>query len=208
MLKTKFVFSKRFFVVLFIMLLSIFSLFILGCKNNTNDDTGLNVKSNDGDYPSPHIVVHYKTEKRYLNVGEDLKISVSFGKFRDYKNLDYYELRSSTAELIMKRGKRNIQLTSFEIVATQSLKIIDDFSLDDYKGTFTSDENVLNVTIPSDWFDNSWDCLDFALMVKEVFSTNGTEHTYDGGVGAPLYYKIIGDQIKLYGSFYEFKNDK
>ena len=200
---------KKIHKILLIMTLIIFPLLVFGCKNNTNEDTGLNVKSSDGDSFPAHIVVHYKTEKRYLNVGEDLKISVSFGKIRDYKNVDYYEIRSSTAELIMKRGKRNIQLTSFEIVATQSLKIIDDFSLDDYKGTFTSDENVLNVTIPSDWFDNSWDCLVFSLMITEVFSTNGTEHTLDGGgVGAPLYYKIIGDQIKLYGSFYEFKNDK
>ena len=196
---------KKIHKFLLIMTLIIFPLFVFGCKNNTNEDTGLNVKSSDGDSFPPPIVVHYKTEKRYLNIGEDLKISVSFGRYNDYGS----NLKSSTAELIMRRLNTDEHYTNYDGVYNQSLKIIDDFSSDEYKGTFTSDENVLNVTIPSDWFDNSWDCLVFSLMITEVFSTNGTEHTLDGGgVGAPLYYKIIGDQIKLYGSFYEFKNDK
>ena len=208
MLKTKFVFSKRFFVVLFIMLLSIFSLFILGCKNNTNDDTGLNVKSSDGDSFPAHIVVHYKTEKRYLNIGEDLNVSVSFGKIRDYNNVDYYEIRSSTAELIMRRVKWNTQLTHYEIVDIQDLKKIDDFSTNEYKGTFKSDKNVLNVTIPSEWFNDSFDSFVFMLNVREEFVKDEVEDIYDGGVGASLYFRIIEDKIKLYGSFYDFKNDK
>ena len=85
---------------------------------------------------------------------------------------------------------------------------IDDFSPDDYKGTFASDENVLNVTIPSEWFNDSFDSFVFMLNVREEFVKDEVEDIYDSGVGASLYFRIIEDKIKLYGSFYDFKNDK
>ena len=195
---------KKIHKFLLIMTLIIFPLFVFGCKNNTNEDTGLNVKSSDGDsFPAP-IVVHYKTEKRYLNIGEDLKISVSFGRYNDYGS----NLKSSTAELIMRRVKWNTQLTHYEIVDIQDLKKIDDFSTNEYKGTFKSDKNVLNVTIPSEWFNDSFDSFVFMLNVREEFVKDDVEDIYDGGVGASLYFRIIEDKIKLYGSFYDFKNDK
>ena len=46
------------------------------------------------------------------------------------------------------------------------------------------------------------------LNVREEFVKDEVEDIYDGGVGASLYFRIIEDKIKLYGSFYDFKNDK
>jgi len=193
--------------VFFMMFLIVFSFFLIGCKNENDSivDKGLNVDSvEDGCLKAPYYVVHCKTQKRFLDIGEDLNVSVSFGTTRDYDALSNVVFKSATAELLMKRTK---QLTDSEEIDSQTLKIIDDFSLDEYKETFTSEINVVNVTIPSQWFDNSCDSFVFSLRVTEKFLSDDVETIYDKGAGVALYYRIIGEQIKLYGSFYEFKND-
>ena len=195
--------------VFFMMFLISFSFFVVGCKNENDSivDNGLNVKSTDGTLFPPPFVVHYKTEKRFLSIGEDLNVSISFGRILDYKDRTSLELKSATAELLMIRDKWDYQFLHYERIDSQILKVIDDFSLDEYKETFTSENNIVNITIPSQWFDNSWDCVTFYLKTLEVFSTKDIEDVYELGTGACLYYRIIGEQIKLYGRFYEFKND-
>ena len=193
--------------VFFMMFLIIFSFFLIGCKNENDSivDNGLYVKSSvEGGCQKSHYLVEYKTQKRFLDIGEDLNVSVSFGRTRDYDALSNVVFKSATAELLMKRTN---QLTDYEEIDSQTLKIIDDFSLDEYKETFTSEKNVVNVTIPSQWFDNSSDSFVFSLRVTEKYLSDDVEIIYDQGAWVSLYYRIIGEQIKLYGSFYKFKND-
>ena len=195
--------------VFFMMFLIIFSFFLIGCKNENDSivDKGLNVNSSvdDGCLESSDVVVHCKTQKRFLDIGEDLNVSVSFGRTCDYEDLSGGD--SVTAELLMKRTKWNNQLTDYEEIDSQTLKIIDDFSLDEYKGTFTSEKNVVNVTIPAQWFNNSCDSFVFDLRVTEKYLFDDAAIINHQGAEVSLYYRIIGEQIKLYGSFYEFKND-
>ena len=192
------------------MFLIIFSLFLIVCKNENDSivDKGLNVNSSvdDGCLESSDVVVHCKTQKRFLDIGEDLNVSVSFGRPRDYDDVSSLGFKT-TAELLMIRNKWDYQFLNYEKIDSHTLKIIDDFSLDEYKGTFTSEKNVVNVTIPAQWFNNSCDSFVFSLRVTEKFLSDDGETIYDKGAWISLYYRIIGEQIKLYGNFYEFKND-
>lgn len=195
-------------ILLFLLTMNL-SLFIVGCKKDTDtfENRGLDVKSTDGDLRPPDIVVHYKTDKRVLEIGEDLPVIVSFGRRRDYDELYKSSLKSVTAELSMRTPMINSVFLD-DYIECLSLKTINDFSRDEYRGTFTSDENVVNVIIPSKWFDSRSDAIVFTLMVEEEYfsETENIIRKSTGGAAA-LYFRLDGNKVKLYGSGYDFNND-
>ncbi len=195
-------------ILLFLLTMNL-SLFIVGCKKDTDifENRGLDVKSTDGNSRPPDIVVHYKTDKRVLEVGEDLPVIVSFGRTRDYAEPYKSSIKSVTAELSMRTPTINSVFFD-DYIECLSLKTINDFSRDEYRGTFTSDENVVNVIIPSKWFDSRSDAIVFTLMVEEeYFSENENIIRKSTGGAASLYFRIDGNKVKLYGSSYDFNND-
>ena len=201
---------KKFLTIVFLILVIIFTIFIVGCKKNEEPeefvDKALDVRSSDGDlFPGLHIV-HYKTEKSLIDVGEDLPISISFGTYEEYWRYEEGTFDSVTAEFIMQRGKWDEKITKGEALDSVLLKKIDDFTLDDYYGTFTSEENTINMIIPAEMFDCNCGYIVFALQVIEVLANQKPLDCYGVAI-AGINYLIDSNKIKLYRNTYELKKD-
>ena len=203
---------KKFLTIVFLILVISSTIFIVGCKKNEEPkefvDKALDVTSSAGDgcLPSSLQVVHYKTEKSLIDVGEDLPISISFGTYEEYWEYKEGTFDSVTAEFLMEHGKWDEKITNPEDLDIVVLKKIDDFTLDDYKGTFTSEENTINMIIPAEMFNYNRGYFIFRIDVIEVLA-NQKEFEYHSGAAAGLFYIIDSNKIKIYRDEFEFKKD-
>lgn len=186
--------------------LMIFSLVGCGSKEHFGLQAGFTTGS---DEPAPPINVAFMTEKSQIKIGEDLVVEVYCQPQNDYTQSGALK---HTAELFVRRGNfhngvQNPQPTEEDILLRQ----IADFWSEEYRwevdaqGKFVGKKEV--VIIPAEWFSDEIGAFSWIVLSQVTFSADSPEREIRESGSIALYYRLDGENVILYATFYDFVND-
>ena len=201
-----------------IVILLLFSVASLTACGNGDKNMGLKVGFGaDAGEPAPPIKCAYTSEKSKLKVGEDFTIKLYYGAIGAGYDATFDPPPTSvSAVLKMKHeiyGAMDSTGGSYasELVEELTLKEIDDFATPEYLWQCSSETGESSATetvvIPANWFVGEKGAIGWSVLATIVFSDESHEPEFSEGGGVALYYRIEGENIILYGSYYNFFND-
>lgn len=165
----------------------------VGCSED--NDVGVRGSNNWGDCgAAPPIKVEFASEHSKVKSDSDVGIELFYEATSNYNRVYYPERISVSATVVMKSWDYE---DDFGSPRKQLLiKTIDKFST---AGTET-------VTIPNDWFVADAGVISWVVTARIVFL--GTCEGIEEQDGVSLYYLKQGEDMVLFGSFYDFYNYK
>jgi len=192
-------------------------LFSLAACNPPKEDEDMGLKAGfelDGDKPAPPIRCAFTSEKSKLKVGEDFTIKLSYGTNGGHYDTDPPPT-SVSAKIKMARSvygdlsPSGSYANSNELIDEFVLKEIDNFATPEYVWQYSSETGWASATetvvISANWFAGERGAIVW-LAFAHVVWPEGFPETEDNGSVA-LYYRIEGENIILFDSYYKFFND-
>ena len=195
-------------------LLSCLLLFaFVGCSEKK--DKGLRGGFDSGGCdPAPPIKVGFTSEHSKIKIGSELEIKLFYGRVGSYTGYDPAPERV-TATVTMWSGvyggdfKSANWIDDLESPRKELLiKEIDDFVNDSYKWVSNTEQTggIETIIIPGDWFDGNAGAISWAVNTRIVFPSDSSCEDITEVGSASLYYIKKGEDIVLFGNFYDFFN--
>lgn len=177
----------------------------------------------NGDEPEPPIWVEFTSEESRLKVGDNLTINLYYAPQSSYDISTYDPAPISvTAKIIMGHGTYTRELIqkgehtysqpeyTFEYEGIEELvkKEISNFAnLSNYPTASSASVAFEEIEIPIDWFVGEMGSIAWTIAAELTWADGTGIDSENQGGGVALYYKIEGENIILYSSYYNFFND-
>ena len=185
-------------------------LFSLAACSAEGKDMGLKAGFEKGSgEPAPPIKVEVISEKSRLKVGEDLTVKLCYGSLSSYDRYDPAPV-SVTAKIFMGHsvyGDKSPWGGSYASTLIEQfvLKEIDDFA--DSMYLWQNKQASETIVIPADWFAGERGGIGWSVTAHIIPSEDSPQEEWSEGGGVALYYRIKGENIILYDTYYNFYND-
>lgn len=198
-----------------IALLLIFSL--AACVKETEEDAGLRAGfETNGDEPAPPILVRFTSDKSRLKVGEDLTIKLYYIPNSNYDTAYDPASISISAKINMGHSIYGDLCPwggsySSELIEQFVLKDIENFFDQEYTPKYFSDvgwfSGTETIVIPAEWFAGERGSIGWWLIAHIDFPEDSVQEDFSESGGVALNYRVEGENIILYDSYYKFFND-
>lgn len=162
--------------------------------------------------PAPLIWTRFASDESRIKVGEDLNIKFYYASLCDFISISDPAPISVSAKIIMGHSVHgNInQYGSYSstLIDEFVLKEIDNFAdVVNYPVAGSISTAFEEIVIPADWFVGEKGSIGWSVKAELIWAEETGKESETHGGGVALYYRVEGENIILYNSYYKFYND-